>query len=81
MRVALVTESFLPSLNGVTNSVLRVVETLKAQGHEVLIVAPTSESPEHEGFPVVTSPFVPLGGFPVAIPTPAITQTLDRFAP
>ena len=81
MRVALVTESFLPSLNGVTNSVLRVVETLKAQGHEVLIVAPTSESPEHEGFPVVTSPVVPLGGFPVAIPTPAITQTLDRFAP
>ena len=81
MRVALVTESFLPSLNGVTNSVLRVVETLKAEGHEVLIVAPTSESPEHEGFPVVTSPFVPLGGFPVAIPTPAITQTLDRFAP
>ena len=81
MRVALVTESFLPSLNGVTNSVLRVVETLKAHGHEVLIVAPTSESPEHEGFPVVTSPFVPLGGFPVAIPTPAITQTLDRFAP
>ena len=81
MRVALVTESFLPSLNGVTNSVVRVVETLKAQGHEVLIVAPTSESPEHEGFPVVTSPFVPLGGFPVAIPTPAITQTLDRFSP
>lgn len=81
MKVALVTESFLPSLNGVTNSVLRVVETLKAQGHEVLIVAPTSESPVHEGFPVVTSPFVPLGGFPVAIPTPAITQTLDRFEP
>lgn len=81
MRVALVTESFLPSLNGVTNSVLRVVETLKSQGHEVLIVAPTSQDPEHEGFPVVTSPFVPLGGFPVAIPTPAITQTLDRFAP
>lgn len=81
MKVALVTESFLPSLNGVTNSVLRVLETLKAQGHEVLIVAPTSESPAHEGFPVVTSPFLPLGGFPVAIPTPAITQTLDRFGP
>jgi phosphatidylinositol alpha 1,6-mannosyltransferase len=81
MRVALVTESFLPSLNGVTNSVLRVVETLKEQGHEVLIVAPTSNSSQHEGFTVVTSPFVPLGGFPVAIPTPAITQTLDRFAP
>lgn len=81
MKVALVTESFLPSLNGVTNSVLRVVETLKAEGHDVLIVAPTSEASEHEGFPVVTSPFLPLGGFPVAIPTPAITQVLDRFRP
>jgi phosphatidylinositol alpha 1,6-mannosyltransferase len=81
MKVALVTESFLPSLNGVTNSVLRVVETLKARGDEVLIIAPTSEGPSHHGFPVVTSPFVPLGGFPVAIPTPAITQTLDRFGP
>ena len=81
MKVALVTESFLPSLNGVTNSVVRVVETLKAEGHDVLIVAPTSQSPRHNGFPVVTCPFVPLGGFPVAIPTPAITQTLDRFQP
>lgn len=81
MRIALVTESFLPSLNGVTNSVVRVTETLKAAGHEVLIVAPTSESDRHQGFPVVTSPFVPLGGFPVAIPTPAITQTLDQFRP
>ena len=81
MKVALVTESFLPSLNGVTNSVLRVIETLKSRGHDVLIVAPTSEGPQHEGFPVFTSPCVPLGGFPVAIPTPAITQALDRFGP
>lgn len=81
MRVAVVTESFLPTLNGVTNSVLRVVDTLKKHGHDVLIVAPTSEASNHDGFPVVTSPFVPLGGFPVAIPTPQIAQTLDRFRP
>lgn len=81
MKIALVTESFLPSLNGVTNSVLRVVDTLAQHGHDVLIVAPTSVGPEYHGFPVVTCPFVPLGGFPVAIPTPQVTQTLDRFAP
>ena len=81
MKIALVTESFLPSLNGVTNSVLRVVDTLAQHGHDVLIVAPTSVGPEYHGFPVVTCPFVPLGGFPVAIPTPQVTHTLDRFAP
>jgi phosphatidylinositol alpha 1,6-mannosyltransferase len=81
MKVAVVTESFLPSINGVTNSVLRVLETLFEKGHQAMIVAPTKEGSTYAGFPIVTCPFVPLGGFPVAIPTPAITAALDRFAP
>lgn len=81
MRVAIVTESFLPSLNGVTNSVIRVVETLKRAGHDVAIFAPTSEGPRFRGFPVTTCPSVVLGGFPVAIPTPALAAGLERFDP
>ena len=42
MRVAIVTESFLPSVNGVAGTVRHVVDRLVATGHEVLVVAPDS---------------------------------------
>lgn len=52
LRVLIVTESFLPQVNGVTNSVRRVLDHLAAEGHEAELVAPTGP-PTYAGFPVV----------------------------
>lgn len=79
--MAVVTESFLPSLNGVTNSVVRVLETLKQRDFDAQIIAPTSPSPSHLGFPVHSTVALPLLQFPVAMPGPSISKVLDDFRP
>ncbi|HKS44130.1 MAG TPA: glycosyltransferase family 1 protein [Amycolatopsis sp.] len=85
MRVAIVTESFLPQVNGVTNSVLRVVEHLRERAHDVLVVAPGLTGPtEYRGAPVVRIPAVDLpvvNSLPVGLPTRTVLTTLAAFGP
>lgn len=80
-RIAVVTESFLPSINGVTNSVIRVLETLKQRDLDAMVIAPTSPSQRHLGFPVHQTTALPVLQFPVAFPGPSITRALDEFHP
>jgi phosphatidylinositol alpha 1,6-mannosyltransferase len=90
VRVAIVAESFLPNVNGVSNSVLRVLEHLRRTGHEALVIAPDNprgDAPAarvHDGirihrvpsrmYPMVTS-------LPLSMPRPRILRVLRGFDP
>lgn len=69
MRIAIITESFPPDVNGVANSVLRVAAHLHARGHEPLVIAPAPATGRRAitgplPFPVVRVPSVPMPGYP-----------------
>jgi len=84
LKVAVVTESFLPSVNGVTNSVVKVLETYQKLGIEAIVVAPTSpveQNQEFMGFRVVRSNALPFMQFPVAIPGFFLQYVLEDFEP
>ncbi|WP_041841642.1 glycosyltransferase family 4 protein [Actinoplanes friuliensis] len=84
MRIALVTESFLPDVNGVAHSVVRTAEHLVRRGHSPLVIAPQPPPggrgvPDDLPYPVVRIPSLPMPGYPqirLGLPTPALSAAL-----
>lgn len=84
MRVAVVAETFLPETNGVTNSVLRVVEHLEERGFEVLVIAPGIGPGRYRSTPVERVPAVGLPFYrslSVGLPTRRVAAILAGFRP
>lgn len=90
MRVAIVAESFLPNVNGVTNSVLRVIEHLRRTGHEALVIAPDTPRGEppadrvYDGVRVHRVPsamFPKVTSLPLGVPRPRMVGVLRGFDP
>ncbi|MGC0251656.1 glycosyltransferase family 4 protein [Pseudactinotalea sp. Z1748] len=81
MRVAVVTETFLPSVNGVTTSVQRVLEHLGRRGHDAAVFCPGPAPARYAGFDVFTMPAVHYRGFRAAVPTRRTTRLLLDWAP
>ena len=90
VRVAIVAESFLPNVNGVSNSVLRVLEHLRRTGHEALVIAPDNPLGQpradrvHDGIRVHRVPsrmFPKVTTLPLGVPMPRMVSVLRGFDP
>ncbi len=90
MRVAIVAESFLPNVNGVSNSVLRILEHLNRAGHDAIVIAPDNPArqeraaTEHDGVPVYRMPsrmFPKITSLPLGVPSPRMVKILREFDP
>jgi len=84
MKIAIVSEVFLPKIDGITNRLDRTIRCMTAHGHEVLVIAPAGSVEELHGARVVGIPgvpFTPYPGLQVSAPDPRIAWELWRFAP
>ena len=84
MRVAIVTESFFPQVNGVTNTVRHMVDRLLETGHQPLVIAPGPGLAGYRTVPVVRVRYVGLPGyrsFSLGLPDAAVERALAEFRP
>lgn len=90
VRVAVIAESFLPHVNGVSNSVIRILEHLRRTGHEALVIAPDTAPGEpraeriHDGIRVHRVPsrmFPKVTTLPLGLPTPRLVSVMRGFDP
>ena len=84
MKIALVTETFVPSVDGVVTRLKHAVERFTAQGHEVMVVAPDLGVTEYAGARIVgvtpvTLPFYKHRRF--TLPTPRVDGIIRGFHP
>ena len=84
MRIALITETFLPNVNGVVTTLCRLLEHLRSRGHEALLLAPEGAPPAYAGAEIVPMRGMPLPAYPelrITPPQPGMTARLRRFRP
>jgi phosphatidylinositol alpha 1,6-mannosyltransferase len=84
VRIAVITESFLPRVNGVTNSVCRVLEQFAAHGHQALVVAARPGPERYAGHEVTAVGGFALPGyrsFVVGLPLARLVKRLRQFQP
>ena len=84
MRIAIVTEVFLPKIDGVVTRLIRTIEQLAEMGHEVAIFAPGNPPESFAGFPVYKLPSLSFWVYPeikFAVPPVKFWKQMRDFDP
>lgn len=84
MRIVMVTETFLPKIDGIVTMICSTVECLRAAGDEILLFAPAGGPEELYGARVIGLPSSPFPFYPelrVAAPRAAMRRYIQEFQP
>lgn len=84
MRIAIVTETFLPSTDGVVTRITKAVSYFRKQGHDVLVVCPDLGVTEFEGAKVIGLKAITLPFYksrPWTLPTRDVKYILEDYDP
>src|SRR5258708_22497760 len=84
MRVAIITENFLPKLDGVTRTLARLLEYLQDNGHQALLLGPENGIEQYAGAEVVGTAGFPLPFYPELkfnFFRPLFIRRLNEFQP
>ncbi|AXC13747.1 Glycosyltransferase [Acidisarcina polymorpha] len=84
MKIAIMTESFLPKVDGIVTMLTKTVECLRQSGDEVIIFAPSGGPSEIFGAEVVAMPSLAFPLYPelrLALPRTSMRQKLRAFQP
>ncbi|CAA7600538.1 Glycosyltransferase subfamily 4-like, N-terminal domain protein [Acididesulfobacillus acetoxydans] len=84
MKIAIITETFLPSTDGVVTRLCASIRWLRRNGHEVLVIAPDLGEQEYMGAKVAGVPARSFFFYPdrkFSLPTAKVKKYLREFQP
>lgn len=84
MRIAIVTETFVPATDGICTRLANFVVQLKDSGHEVIVISPELGISEYKGVPVYgleTVTFPLYGSRPWGLPSRKVKTIFKQFKP
>lgn len=84
LRVAIITENFLPKVDGVTRTLARLLEHLNSEGHEAIVFGPETGVRSYAGHDIVGTfglPLVVYPGLKLNFMRPRFIRRLQQFKP
>jgi phosphatidylinositol alpha 1,6-mannosyltransferase len=78
MRIGIFAETFLPKIDGITNTLCHLLEHLEVRGHQALMFAPNGGPSYYAGAEIIGLPAIPLPLYPELKLVPPILSGVDE---